>query len=308
MMIKQVTLYILPRIYVHSSTSQSKESAPICPIFERVLAATPAGISPDLQNQYQTLILYSIVEYLKSGNEDILVLLRSNIHLSQNLERSLLGLSVFCSCLVDKVWQEVYLKPISELYMFFYALVEQARKMPKELPLGDVQRCLNRIILFQVSTVPSTEETQKQLMDTLCMFSSQAHCIFDDTNVDNEFLECLTFCLLKIVFAEKFATKYNCDVSPEMGVAESSSNLESNNEGSVRKPMVKKSIAGYVPGSIAMMKSGANRLWTKMLEYKQKELEQILSTDLPTPSKNPNRDALTLPGVPVGAANSTYLR
>lgn len=297
--------FVLVLIYFHSSTSQSKESAPVCPVFERVLTATPAGISPDLQNQYQTLILYSIVEYLKSGNEEILVLLRSNIHLSQNLERSMLGLSVFCSRLVDKVWQEVYLKPVSELYTFFYALVEQARKMPKELPLGDLQRCLNRIILFQVSTVPSTEETQKQLMDTLCMFSSQAHCIFDDTNIDNEFLECLTFCLLKIVFPEKFANRGG---SPERGAAESTSNSESNNNSSVRRPMVKKSFAGYVPGSIAMMKSGANRLWTKMLEYKRKELEQILSTDLPTPSKNTNRDSLPLPGGPVNSLSSAYLR
>ena len=34
---------------------------------------------------------------------------------------------------------------------------------------------------------------------------------------------------------------------------------------------------GYVPGSLAMMKSGANRLWTKMLEYKRRDLEVLLS-------------------------------
>ena len=289
------SLYSLP----HSSTTQAKESAPVCPIFERVLTSTPAGISPDLQNQYQTLILHSTVEYLKSGNEDILVLLRSNAHLSHNLERSMLGLSVFCSRLVDKVWQEVYLKPVSDLYTFFYAMVEQAKKTPKELPLGDMQRCLNRVILYQVSTVPATEESQKQLMDTLCMFSSQAHGIFDDTNYDNEFLECLIFCLLKIVFPDRFANKY------EKGIVDSSSS-DSNGEGggaAGKKLPVKRSFGGYVPGSIAMMKSGANRLWTKMLEYKRKELEQILSVELPTP-KNSNRDPLPLPGGPI----NTYLR
>ena len=279
----------------------------MCPIFERVLAATPAGISTDLQNQYQTLILHSTVEYLRSGNEDILILLHSNPHLSQNMERSILGLSVFCSRLVDKVWQEVYLKPVSELYSFFYALVEQARKIPKELPLGDMQRCLNRIILFQVSAVPTSEESQKQLMDTLCMFSSQAHCIFNDTNFDNEFLECLTFCLLNIVFAEKVANRYDRGSSPERRGSDTS--LTSSGESGSKSRSGKKSFGGYVPGSIAMMKSGANRLWTKMLEYKRKELEQILSTELPIPT-NSNRDALTLslPGGPMAASNSPYLR
>ena len=279
----------------------------MCPIFERVLAATPAGISTDLQNQYQTLILHSIVEYLKSGNEDILILLRSNPHLSQNMERSILGLSVFCSRLVDKVWQDVYLKPVNELYSFFYALVEQARKTPKELPLGDLQRCLNRVILFQVSTVPASEESQKQLMDTLCMFSSQAHCIFDDTNFDNEFLECLTFCLLKIVFAEKIASRYDRCSSPERSASDTS--LSSSGEGASKARHVKKKpYAGYVPGSIAMMKSGANRLWTKMLEYKRKELEQILSTELPTPNSNREALPLPLPGGLMASASSAYLR
>ena len=201
------------------------------------------------------------------------------------------------------MWQEVYLKPVSELYNFFYALVEQARKTPKELPLGDLQRCLNRVILFQVSTVPATEDSQKQLMDTLCMFSSQAHCIFDDTNVDNEFLECLTYCLLKIAFAEKFQNKY----APSDKSAADLSNSDSSSESVPKRPHVKKAFAGYVPGSIAMMKSGANRLWTKMLEYKRKELEQILSAELPIP-KNSNREALPLPGGPVSTINSSYLR
>ena len=221
----------------------------------------------------------------------------------------MLGLSVFCSRLVDKVWQDVYLKPVSELYNFFYALVEQARKTPKELPLGDMQRCLNRVILFQVSTIPASEESQKQLMDTLCMFSSQAHCIFDDTNYDNEFLECLTYCLLKIVFAEKFASKYGRSGTPErVEVSGTDSSTESSGEGGLIKRSPKP-FGGYVPGSIAMMKSGANRLWTKMLEYKRKDLEQILSTDLPTPT-NSNRNVLLLPGAggPISTGNSIYLK
>jgi len=40
--------------------------------------------------------------------------------------------------------------------------------------------------------------------------------------------------------------------------------------------------SGYVPIMlVSMMKSGANRLWNKMLEYKHETLEQILSCRAP---------------------------
>ena len=91
---------------------------------------------------------------------------------------------MFCSRLVDKVWQDVYLKPPNMVYVFLLSLVKQARKTPKELPLYELQRSLNRLILYQVSIIPASETEQKALMDTLCQFSSQSHVIFDDTNVD----------------------------------------------------------------------------------------------------------------------------
>jgi len=82
-------------------------------------------------------------------------------------------------------------------------MVEQARRVPKVVPLSDIHRSLNRLILFEVSRIPSSEAEQKSFMDLLCLFSSQAHVIFDETNVDDQFLECLLFCLLRIVMYEK---------------------------------------------------------------------------------------------------------
>ena len=75
-----------------------------------------------------------------------------------------------------------------------------ARRFPKELPLGDLQRSLNRLILHQVSTIPATETEQKALMDTLCLFSSQAHVIFDDTNVDTEVSVAHTFTFIPYLY------------------------------------------------------------------------------------------------------------
>lgn len=86
-----------------------------------------------------------------------------------NLERSTSGLSVFCARLVDKVWQGVYLRPSSEIYIFLLSLVEQAQKFPNLLPLGNLQHSMNRLILYQVSTIPSSEADQKGLMDTLSL-------------------------------------------------------------------------------------------------------------------------------------------
>ena len=247
-----------PRILSPPSSTHvsQREGMLVCPILESVLNAAPPTVSPELQKQYQTLILHSIVDHLQTGNEDILVLFKGS---DPNLQaKSITGLSVFCSRLVDKVWQSVYLKPSSGVYNFLVALVEQARKLPNTLPLGDLIRSMNRIILHQVSTIPSSESDQKALMDTLCLFSSQAHVIFDDTNVDTEFLECLTLRLMKIAFAS-----------------------ERKDESELKLP------SGYVPVvSLSMMKSGANRLWNKMLEYKHEALEQILAVDLPMPKPN----------------------
>lgn len=55
-----------------------------------------------------------------------------------------------------------------------------------------------------------------------------------------------------------------------------------------------------------MMKSGANRLWTKMLEYKKIELERLLEVELPSPG-----DSHMIGHVPpnMGAGgNRTFLR
>ena len=265
-----------------SSTHTSpKKGMLVCPILESVLNACPPNASPELQKQYQTLILHSIVDYLQTGNEDILVLFKGND--SNSLAKSLSGLSVFCSRLVDKVWQGVYLKSNSGVYTFLVALVEQARKLPNTLPLGDLIRSMNRIILHQVSTIPSSEADQKAIMDTFCLFSSQAHVIFDDTNVDTEFLKCLTFRLIKIAVAS-----------------------ERKDDSELKLP------SWYVPVvSLSMMKSGANKLWNKMLEYKHEELEQILSVDFPMPKANlrdPTAMLVTSQSLPPNQAKSSYTK
>ena len=199
-----------------------------------------------------------------------------------NLERSTSGLSVFCARLVDKAWQGVYLRPTSEVHTFLLSLVEQAQKSPNLLPLGDLQRSMNRLILYQVSTVPTSEADQKALMGTLCLFSAQAPVIFDDTNVDSEFLECLTFRLMKIAVS---ADRKEDSLLP----------------------------SGYAPiMSLSMMKSGANRLWNKMLEYKHESLEQILSTELPMP-KSPHRDTTAMLALsqmlhPILSGRASYMK
>lgn len=188
-------------------------------------------------------------------------------------------------------------------------MVEQARKVPKQMPLMELQRSLNRLILYQVSNIPSSEDEQRSFMDMLCMFSSQAHVIFDETNVDDQFLECLLFCLLRIVLYEKFLAKNPLLVKM--------TSMEDEKEGT--KPKIDHTSlqdrlpSGYVPGSLAMMKSGANRLWTKMLEYKREDLQRLLSVDLPLPSDT-HRETL-LGRVPSShmiaggmVANKTFLR
>ena len=109
------------------------------------------------------------------------------------------------------------------------------------------------------------------------MYSSQAHVIFDETNVDDQFLECLTYSLLRIALYEKMLVR-----NPLQNMMED----ENSTAFSYSSLLHDRIPSGYIPGSLAMMKSGANRLWTKMLEYKKPELERLLEVDLPSPGDN----------------------
>ena len=146
-----------------------RDQKPVCQILEMVLAASPSLASPDLQNKYQTLILNSIIDHLHVHNEDVTVI--SHSAATHTFNRAMTGLGVFCSRLVDGLCQGVYLEPSLKAYNFLVSLVEQALKQPNILPLGELFRSLNHIILFQLSAIPSSDKDQKALMETLCMYS-----------------------------------------------------------------------------------------------------------------------------------------
>ena len=221
-----------------------RDQKPVCQILELVLAASPSSASLDTQKKYQTVILNSIVDHLQVGNEDVTVIFHSAS--APVFNRAMTGLGVFCSRLVDRLWQRVYLGPSLKVYNFLISLVEQALKQPNVLPLGELFRSLNRVILFQLSTIPSTDKDQKALMETLCMYSGLAHIIFDETNVDSEFLECVSYRLLQVMF---------------------------NDIRSTRAEERERWTSSYQPMAQSVMKSGANRLWQKMLEKKHDSLQ-----------------------------------
>ena len=85
-----------------SAQPMTKDTPPSCPILERLLSSVPQGVGLHLVREYQTRVLVSMMEHLQKGNEDIMVVFREGA-LGVNLERSLCGLSVFCSRVVDKV-------------------------------------------------------------------------------------------------------------------------------------------------------------------------------------------------------------
>ena len=235
----------------------SRDQRPVCQVLELVLSASPSTASPDLQNHYQTLILNSILDHLQVGNEDVTVIFHSAApHI---FSRAMIGVGVFCGRLVDRMWQGIYLDPSVKVYNFLISLVEQALKQPNILPLGDLIRSLNRTILFQLSIVPTSEKDQKALMETLCSYSGQAHTIFDDTNVDSEFLECVTYRLLQIMFSDARA-------GGAMGRSEDG--VEGGG-GAGRERWN----SSYQPMAQSVMKSGANRLWQKILEMKHDALQ-----------------------------------
>ena len=250
-----------------------------CPILETILYACPSEVSSDLHKNLQTVVLQAIMKHLEGGNEDVVVILKN----AGPLAKTAIGLSVFCTRLVDKLWLGEYVKPSESVYNLLLKLVEQALAKPKLLPLADIQRALNRVVLYQLSVVPQSEMEQKELVETLCLLSSQAHIIFDETNQDTQFVQCLLLRLLKLAFTDQQHDYL------KMGIPTSPTA-----EGRIQ--------GGYTPIiSSSLLRSGANRLWSKLLEYKRRTLEAFLDVNLPVPATRSSLPS-TIPGAtPTGS-------
>lgn len=246
--------------FVSCQSSQKPGYSYDCPILEMVLEAAPASHN-ELVKVYQTTVLLAIMKHLECGNEDVEVTLKD----VQPFHKSIVGFNVFCRRVVDKLWLGYFVKPSGYIYNFLKGLVEQALLKPKVLLLNELFSSLNRVILYQLSAIPETEVEQKDLVEILCLLSSHAHVIFDETNTDLTFLQCLLHQLLSMVFFEG-------------QLAVSSSDVQ---EPSIPIDSVYISITAS-----SLLKSGANRLWSKMLELKRDALEQILGIPLPvSPTK-----------------------
>lgn len=231
---------------------------------------------------YQTIILQAIMKHLEAGNEDITVTLRD---IGGHLTKTAIGLSVFCTRLVDKLWTGYYCKPCDALYSFLKNLVEQGIARPKLLPLTELQNALNRVVLYQLSTVPENEPEQKELVETLCLLSSHSHVIFDETNHQELFYQCLLYRLLQLVFTEHTPIEIALESGRQSPTYPSSLSSDSEQPSSNEKSKASRHFKGYVPiMSSSLLKSGANRLWSKMLEHKREILESILSMPLPVPA------------------------
>ena len=271
-------------------SSQRSGAVSECPMLEQVLEAYPTGISPDLQKNYQTAILCAVMKHLEDGNEDVLVVLKD----AGSFSKTIVGLHVFCTRLVDKLWAGVYSKPSETVYAFLHKMVEQALTKPKHFPLNELQRALNRVILYQVSSIPQTEPEQKELVDTLCQISSHSYIIFDETNMDLQFLRCLLYRLLKLVFTDQQSFgDGTASLSSDLHGIESSASTEEG-QGSLKQAAL--GLHGYKPiMSHSLLRSAANRLWSKILEHKRPTMETLLNISLPVPA---SRSPIPQPGQP----------
>ena len=99
---KYVLFFFVPHL-TSTSLPLTKDNAATCPILERILTATPPGTNSALIKQYQSLILKNMMDYLQTGGKDDLMVVFREGALAADVERSLVGLGVFCSRIVDKV-------------------------------------------------------------------------------------------------------------------------------------------------------------------------------------------------------------
>jgi hypothetical protein len=223
-----------------------KNMSPNCPILDVVLDAASFS-NPTLQHEYQTVLLTATMEHINSGAETPADLFYD----SKSLPKSLQGFTIFCHKVVDKLWKGVYKRPSNTVYTFLRNVLEQAKAKPSTYSnnIPELQRAMNRVISFQLSASAKSSEEKTNIVDTLCIVSSQVKEIFDKWNTDSEFLLCLVCRLIELVCIDDGST-----YGDQMG---------------------------YISTKQRTLCNAANRLWVKLLEHKKEVLQDLFRIELP---------------------------
>ncbi|XP_076455501.1 WD repeat and FYVE domain-containing protein 3-like isoform X2 [Babylonia areolata] len=178
--------------------SFSQQTTKLGAVLDVMLEAAPDHASRAQQREFQTTMLSVLMEHLLAA--DVLLGEQAALPLASTNTYATMAHSVFyfASRVVDKLWHGVYTRDSKEVFDFISKLISQSKRKSSGLSLDSIYKCLNRTILFQLSRPVDTVAGQTAVLEALHTLTNNRNLVFGTSNYDQEFLACLSFCLLHL--------------------------------------------------------------------------------------------------------------
>ena len=185
--------------------------------------------------------------------------------------------------LVDKLWQGVFKKEASEVYMFILNLISQAKRRSgtSHLSLEGIFRCLNRTVLYMLSRPLTGVHDQVSIMEVFHKLISNRSVLFGRDNPEIEFFGCLTYCLLQLTEGSEVPL-----VAPS-----SSGRTRSSDDLASRQDLDSPDGVNIHQGHNLLVTS-ANKVWEELFFNKKNALEEVAKVSFPYGNKTPTLESV----------------
>ncbi|CAI9723395.1 repeat and FYVE domain-containing 3-like isoform X2 [Octopus vulgaris] len=248
-------------------------------VVDLVLEAMPEHALRAQQREYQTEIIKTLMDHLLAAD----VLLGEQAALPIALGGSYVNMAnnvfYFASRVVDKLWQGVFTRESKEVFEFVSKLISQAKRKASGLSLDSIYRCLNRTILFQLSRTIDNVAAQTSVLDALHKLTNNRSLVFGVSNVDQEFLGCLSYCLLQLTDDPVQSGINLNETRPRVTTWHVDTLLLDED---MIPPMNHMTKSTSLHEGLFLVASAAKRVWEELYVCKKPVLEEIFRTQLNT--------------------------
>ncbi|XP_078532420.1 WD repeat and FYVE domain-containing protein 3 isoform X3 [Lissotriton helveticus] len=242
------------------------------PVIDILLEASPDRSTRSQQKEFQTYILDNVMSHLLAA--DVLLGEEATLPITSGGSYQVLVTNVIylTQRIVDKLWQGLFNKESKLVVDFIVRIISQSKRRAHGVSLDAVYHNLNRTILYQFSRAHRTVPQQVTLLESLRIFTVNRNMILGPGNHDQEFVGCLSHCLLNLhegnyvdgfgLEAEARMTTWHVMMAPDV----ESDGLYNQDPGEGRQLVVK----------------AVNRVWKEFVHLKKQILEELFKVPLLT--------------------------
>ena len=256
-------------IIINLISSQSNNTIRPIPIFEQFLE----GFSSC--KLAQTELIASLLEHMTSLTEFMNQQYDTTTYVQQQQQLASSNIVVFISIVVDKLWQDCYLRDRKEILDCELKLLTRLNLRPPSVQttksstksssavteLNLMYKSLNRTVLYLLSRPLETISDRISMLEVLQRIHSNRQLILiSSVNTDSEFFVCLTYCLLQLIDEAKISLSTKSRTT--WHVVDSSGAAPDADEGAL------------------LIASVARKIWDEIYLSKRQLLEETLKINL----------------------------